>query len=296
MIKLLRSQLQNKRQQLKKSCENKIAQILADSYQVFNCYYPGAILTANEVKLPARQYFEYRNNKTTQWIETVFNEAIKACETEGDDNYQPKTIKITENIGKLIIQTVLKIFSYNRDLCDSDYYFISDTSTAMGIDPETTGYIIEQSLSDTRKEFFKMLVQFLSPEECLKCAILIYRAIKADNYVHPAEFKYFENISQLVKHDHQLMEQLKQRSQSEDNIRLSINEELSKYIFKYLIEVVMCDGQFDSRESSYLKGIGESFGLNHQQQDEIIQPVASLQMVHAALFPQQKMPDTTLDQ
>ena len=166
MIKLLRSQLQNKRQQLKKSCENKIALILADSYNVFNCYYPGAILTANEVKLPAHQYFEYKNNKTIQWVEAVLNQAIKACETEDDNNFQPETIKITENISKLMISTVLKIFSYNRDLCDSDYYFINDISIAMGVDPETVGYIIEQSLSDTRKGFFKMLVQFLTPDEC----------------------------------------------------------------------------------------------------------------------------------
>ena len=289
MIKLLSSQLQNKRQQLKKGCENKVALTLADSYNVFNCYYPDAILIANEEKLPAHQYFEYKNNKTIQWVEDVLNQAIKACETEEGSDFQPETIKITENIGKLIIHTILKIFSYNRDLCDNDYYFISDTTNAMAFNLETVGYIIEQSLSDTRKGFFEMLVQFLTPEECLKCAILIYRAIKADNYVHPAEFKYFENISQLVRHDHQLLEQLKQRSHSQDKIRLSINEELSKYIFKYLIEIVMCDGQFDSRESDYLKGIGESFGLNYQQQDEIIQPVASLQMVHAALFPQQKV-------
>jgi len=296
MIKLQRSQLQNKRQQLKKSCENKIALILADSYNVFNCYYPGAVLTANEEKLPAHQYFEYKNNKMIQWIETILTQVLKTCESEDDINFQPEPIKITENISKLMIGTVLKIFSYNRDLCDSDYYFISDISIAMGLDPETVGYIIEQSQSDTRKEFFKMLVQFLTPEECLKCAILIYRAIKADNYIHPAEFKYFENISQLVGHDHQLLEQLKHRSQSQDEIRLSINEELSKYIFKYLIEIVMCDGQFDSRESAYLKGIGESFGLDYQQQDDIIQPMASLQMIHAALFPQEKVPATTLNQ
>jgi uncharacterized tellurite resistance protein B-like protein len=288
MIRLLRSQLQNKRQQLKKSCENKTALVLADSYNVFNCYYPDAVLLANGEKLPAQQYFEYRNNKTIQWVETILNHSIKACNTDGEYDFQPESIKVTENISKLVIDTVLKIFSYNRDLCDNDYYFISDICNAMGADPEVVGFIIEQSLSETRKKFFGMLVHFLTPEECLKCAILIYRAIKADNYVHPAEFKYFENISQLVRHDHQLLEQLKQRSQSQDIIQLSINEEISKYIFKYLIEIVMCDGQFDSRESEYLKEIGSSFGLDNQQQDDIIQPVASLQMVQASLFPQQK--------
>lgn len=288
MIRLLRSQLQNKRQRLKKSCENKTALVLADSYNVFNCYYPDAVLLANDQRLPAHQYFEYKNSKTIQWVEKILNQAIKACDIEGEIDFQPESIKVTENISKLIIDTVLKIFSYNRDLCDNDYYFISDISNAMGADPETVGYLIEQSLSETRKNFFKILVHFLTPEECLKCAILIYRAIKADNYVHPAEFKYFENISQLVNHDHQLLEQLKQRSHSEDSIRLSINEEISKYIFKYLIEIVMCDGQFDSRESEYLKEIGQSFGLDNQQQDDIIQPVASLQMVQVSLFPQQK--------
>jgi uncharacterized membrane protein YebE (DUF533 family) len=288
MIKLLRSQLQNKRQQLKKSCENKTALVLADSYNVFNCYYPDAVLLANGEKLPAQQYFEYKNNKTIQWVETILNHSIKACSADGEYDFQPESIKVTENISKLIIDTVLKIFSYNRDLCDNDYYFISDICNAMGADPEVVGFIIEQSLSETRKKFFGMLVHFLAPEECLKCAILIYRAIKADNYIHPAEFKYFENISQLVRHDHQLLEQLKQRSQSQDIIQLSINEEISKYIFKYLIEIVMCDGQFDSRESEYLKEIGRSFGLDNQQQDDIIQPVASLQMVQASLFPQQK--------
>ncbi len=286
MLHLQKSELHNRRQLLKRNCENDIFMLLDDSNATMLALFPKAIIHADEKKMTLESVLEYMFTSIKTWISNILNSAISTCETNEYPEHPPEEVAASLQISCTVIKTLLNILSYNRDLSDNDFYFIGDVSSAMGMPPIEVSVIIEQVLYEIRKNFFQSLVSYLTMEECRQCAVLLYKAIHADNYIHPAEFKYFENISQLVNNDQQVLEKVKRDGLvSGNSLKLHLNEEISKYLFRYLTEIVMCDGQFDPRESMFVLEIGKVFGFSKQQQENIIQPVAAAQMVKAALFP-----------
>lgn len=271
---------------LTKSCLDFVFQQLSTGEEIFQSFFPKASIRVKSSRFDMEGAFQFKISKTRSWVESSLKSALTAVEKEIYPDYPPEEIIIAPKIAHKLIETLIAIFSYKRDISADDYYFINDITTAMGMDPGIVSSIVEKVLYKNRKVFFHLLQEYLSKEQCYKCALLIYHAIHADNYVHPAEYKYFEHINQLLNNDQVKLEQMRRENNDlDDSFQLIIDQELAEYLFKTLTEIVMCDDDFEPRESAYIQKIARVLNFNKTEQDEIIQPVASAQMVKSALFP-----------
>lgn len=271
---------------LTKACIDFTFHQLHTGDEIFQSFFPKASLKVKSSKFDMNEAFEFKILKTKNWVEAVLKSALKAVEKDTYPAYPPEDLMMAPTIARKLIETLIGLFSYKRDICADDYYFINDVTTAMNMDPGFVSSVIEKSLYQNRKEFFFILYEYLTGEERYKCALLIYHAIHADDYVHPAEYKYFEHINQLLDNDQIKLDQMRKESSSlSEDFKLIIDEELARYLFKTLTEIVMCDDDFEPRESEFIQNIAYILDFDKTRQDEIIQPVASAQMVKSALFP-----------
>ncbi|MCP4753541.1 MAG: TerB family tellurite resistance protein [Proteobacteria bacterium] len=290
MLVLTQSEISKIHQQIKKTCRQEISHALNEGRDFFNSIFPNAVIKAETVngdkRSPSDRVLDHKIDRIEQWIDEVLDAAIESHGDDGDDSsFSFESIQIPRSLAEKLIETLLRIFACGRNFIDQDYFFISDVSQSLSLDPVEVYYIIEQVQYQIRKEFFESLLEYLDEEHCNLCAILLLKAIRADDRVHPAEIKYFENISQLLNNDQIRLEQVEEECNNFDfNLSIPISEELSVYMFKYLIEIVMCDRKYDPKESQFIQDVAKAFGFDKTRQDEIIQPIASTLMVKADLF------------
>jgi len=273
-----------------KQCMEDIFPHLDSGKELFSTFFPGAEIAINHhrgrQKVEAQDVLEYKIHELKQWIHQVLEQAIQVSVAPEKEIIAPKSIQMPFSMAEKLIQTILKIFTCGRDIADHDYYFLADVTGALTMEGGIVLKIIDQTQYEIRKSFFSILLEYLDEQQCFHCAILLYQAIRADKQIHPAEFKYIENISQLLRNDQAKLEQVEATCRDEFFLPpIQLNEELSIYLFRYLIEIVMCDEDYNPQESEFVRRVALLFDFDKQRQDEVIQPVAATQMVKASLFP-----------
>ncbi len=276
------------RHQIRISCESEVDSLLLFGKDLFSAMFPKAkiVVTSKSASThwPTEKALGYKSKEIKQIIAAIFNEADKIC--EGEDHVLPQlTTPLPRKIGKLIIDSCLKIETYGRDLSDLDYYFLSDLGGALGFAPKEINGLIEQRLYKVRKRLFRDLKPLLSDLQREISAWLLVRAIRADNRVHPAEIKYFEIVTDLLDHDQIRLEQLESKSEElQRQLPMILIDNIAEFLFKYLVEIVMCDKEYDPVESKFIKEIAKAFEFDQTQQDMILQPIAAALMVKTDLF------------
>ena len=290
MLVLTESEIKKNQRELVNKCQADIFSHLAIGQELFQTFFPKATISIVGGEEPARfsagKVVSAKIKEIEDWIKEVFDNALIVYQETESDNVTPDPINLPEEIGKRIIATLLDILTCGRDLRDNDFYYLSDVSIALSLNANYVLKTIEQVQYEIRRLFFDSLLDYLTEDQCLQCAILLYRAIQADDQLHPAEFKYIENINRLLKNDQSKLELVEHAIQSklvEDAIEIS--EELARHIFKYLIEIVLCDQDFDPQESLYVNDVAQILGFDAAKRDEILQPIAATQMVRDSLFP-----------
>ena len=287
LLLLPHSELHYRRRLFKRECEEEIFILLEDGNSSILAFLPKATVYMGDKKLALDAVLARKSDSIKTWTSAVLDSAISICQSNTYPSRSPEAIMVSEQISRIIVRSLLNILSYNRSLTDKDYYFIGNVGSATGLPSEKVSVIIEQILYRIRKEFFQLLTRYLTVEDCHRCAVLLYKAIHADDFVHPAEYTYFENISQLVRNDQKALEKVKREGRvSSVHQDLSLNEEFSGYFYCYLVEVVMCNGQVDPKESAFVREVGNALGFDKKEQDAIIQPIALSMTAKAALFPQ----------
>jgi len=270
-----------------KACKENISALLDVGRELFVSVFPVAkISPGSGKKFDAHQVYDYKMRQIKSWVNNTMHETLTLAQSPEPLEMMPTALPLPRAVAEEVIEAMIRVFTLGRDLTDNDYYYISDAASAMGLDASTVSKIIDQSQYKVRKAFFEELLEELDAEQCFGCAILLMKAIQADDAIHPAEFKYIENIAQLLENDQSEIERVERVCQDQETLpRVFLPHDLSEYMFKYLTEVVMCDGEYDARETAFIKEVGKAFGFDLSQQDEIIQPVAGALMVKAALFP-----------
>jgi hypothetical protein len=269
-------------------CQQEINRLLCFGDEHFDALFPNSIVRANingnESKWLTREVIGYKHHKIENWVSCILDEAMNIS-NGGEYELPSPTPRIPSVIGDLILDTCLRIQTYGRDLTDIDYYFLSEVGSALHLQTEDIYCRIEQALYEVRKDIFNHLKPLLSKSQRETCAGLLLNAIQADNKVHPAEIKYFEIISNLLDNNQTDIEQIEHGPINLDNdLLVAFPKEIAEFLFRYLVEIVMCDKQFDPDESRFIKDMGRAFKLDSVRQDEILQPIAAALMVKTDLF------------
>lgn len=271
-----------------KACKEQVNSLLETGKELFVSVFPiASVSPGSGKKFDAHQVFEYKVRRIKTWVNQTMHDAVTLAAATEPMELPPQDLRLPKAVAESVIHALVRIFTLGgRDLRDNDYYYISDIANACGLDAPVVSKVIEQAQYEIRKAFFTDLLAELDKEQCFGCATLLMKAIQADEAFAPAEFKYVENIAQLLENDQSAIEAVERYCGENDTLpRVFLPDDLAAYMFKYLTEIVMCDGEYDARESAFIKEVGRAFGFDHHRQDEVIQPVASALMVKAALFP-----------
>lgn len=270
-----------------RACKEEVSELLESGRELFVSVFPEAKVSPGSGKqFDAHQVFDYKLRQIRQWVDQVMKDALELAAATEPLELIPNPMRLPRLVAEEVLETLVVIFTLGRDLADNDYYYISDLANAIGLETDRVTKVIEQTQYEIRKAFFAGLLAELDDEQCYNCAILLMKAIQADEELHPAEFKYVENIAQLLENDQSRIEEVERFCSERDDLpRVFLPEDLAVWMYKYLAEIVMCDGDYDARETAFIKQVGEAFGFDHAQQDEVIQPVSAALMTKAALFP-----------
>jgi len=290
MLVLTESEIVKNQREMADACLKEILSHLSTGEELFDTFFPKATVSVvgeNEAtRYSGSKVVKAKTREIKNWITKVLDNALIVYKEVESEDKTPDPIKLPLDIGKRIVDTILEILTCGRDLRDNDYYFISDVSVALGLDSDYVLKTIEQVQYEIRRVFFNSLQGYLSDEQCFRCAVLLYRAIQADDQLHPAEFKYIENINQLLRNNQSKLEGVEKAVQNESDLAsLEIGNELASHLFKYLIEIVLCDQDFDPKESMYVNDVAQILGFDKTKRDEILQPIAATLMVKDSLFP-----------
>lgn len=276
---------------LLKDCENKIEKLLVFGLDYFNAFFPNSTISVinagTQLKWPSLKVVQFKATRIKEYIGKLLKISDQICDELTDYVLPTESVSMPHMIKMIGLETCIKMLTYGRDLTDIDYFFLSDVGKVLDLDKHEIYSIIEQVLYDERKKIFLELKDYLSENQKETCAMLLIKAIRADNKVHPAEIKYFEIISDLLDNDQARLEGLYDSFDGlESGLPMSLSREVSEFLFKYLVEIVMCDKHYDPEETLFIKEIAEAFDLDQQQQDAILQPVTAALMVKADLFQQ----------
>ena len=272
------------------ACQRDLFRFFETAEELFS-----AVLASQELpSLPETQHQELREHTTQQiehykgWIKEVLGKAIIISKMDAEGAYEenpPDPITIPLHVGQRVIKDVLKILSCGSDLSDPGLMYAGDVSNALSVAPSLVDTYIEEIQNEKRKDFTQMLLDSLNEDQCYWIAAMLWMAVHVDGETHPQEYKYFENIAHLLQYDQVKLKQLeKEHKEMTDIPKQPFVSKLSAHIYRYIVEIVMIDGQYVDAEAKFIQEIGTLFGYDKAQQDQIIQPVASALMLRRSLF------------
>lgn len=255
---------------------------------LFHSMFPQATIIATNgtqsTRWPVHTVLDFKSDKIRQTIDSILDEVERVCQ-QLDYALPELSETLPRRLGEILVECSLRIMSFGRDLTDLDYYLLNDMGNLFDISSDDISSRIEQTLYKIRKTQFRNLKPQLTEIQKEICAWLLIRAIRADNRVHPAEIKYFEIVSLLLDNDQMKLEHLERRSEElSSQLPMILTDEIAEFLFKYLVEIVMCDKDYDPEESQFIKEIARAFNFDQNRQDTILQPVAAALMVKSDLF------------
>ncbi len=286
---LTQGEIEKEQNRLKKECTSLFKRQLDNGKDFFLTVFPNAtiraILDSGEKSAPAKPYVHFRIDKIQTAIESILNAATSVDPLSELQTVDMSGLKLTGKLAEQLVMTIVRIISCGRNLLENDFIFLGEVSAALDFPPGQVHHVIDQVQYESRKAFFASIQSQLNEDQRDLCAILLLTAIRADDSVHPAEFKYFENISQLLDYDQAHLEHVGVSTETFDfSSSVEMPHDISVYLFEYLVEIVMCDRKYDPKESHFIQNVANTFGFDKQQQDEIIQPVSAAVMIKADLF------------
>lgn len=282
-------EIQKEQRRLKMECITSFEEQLACGKAFFLSFFPNATIRAivdnGEKSASAKSYLDYRIERIQAVIQQILEAAASRDPLAEFQKIDVSGIRLAEELSRKLLETLVRMVSFGRDLLEDDFIFLGEVCTALDFPMGKALHIVDQIQYDLKKAFFSTLSDRLDEDQQDLCAILMLTAIRADDVVHPAEFKYFENISQLLDHDQARLEHVGASTESFDFTRaVDLPHDISTCLFSYLVEIVMCDRKYDPKESEFIQDVAKVFGFDKQKQDSIIQPLAAALMIKDELF------------
>ncbi len=293
MYKLIEWKIKKERAKLLESYRFELFEQLDFGLMVAEELIPEATLLVGRKKLSASVVLEKRIEEIKNWVSQILRDA---CTPNEEDRWSVKGIpelEIPQSLSHNVFGWVLDLLSFSRDLTDLDYNFLSHLAAAMSLAPSEALAQIDQLEDDQRANFLELLMEDQGEEGSFGCALLFYQAIQADKRVDIAEVKYIESIMQLLEGDEEKLQLVKNLIKEEAPLpRLEIDRELALRLFCYLIEIVLCDQNYDVLESNFIKEAGEVLKLDPKEQEKWLTIFAERVLVKSVLFPTDETSET----
>ncbi|MBF0287703.1 MAG: TerB family tellurite resistance protein [SAR324 cluster bacterium] len=277
-------------QKIKLTCEKNIFDFFDSAQGTILSMFPKTKLVADNktsetdsFSLETEVIQQFKRRK--QWIGEVFNNAIQISVSETYEELPIDSIHFIPKISHRLVRDLLKILSEGGNLSDNGLLYIGDIGNALGLETQEIDILIEQVQYERRKEFTQRLLELLTEDQSFWVALMLWKAIHIDEKVDYREYKYFENIIHLLSYEQKKLTSLKENHHKPIELPDPFfDARLCVQIYRYIVEIVMIDEEYTPKEAEFIQQIGNLFGYDKMQQDEIIQPVASAIMLRKSLF------------
>ncbi len=290
MLSLSESEIRKTQYQIQREAERQLFAFLDQATDLIHAIFPQANVVDKseghaEHKLPITELVSRAIQYRKQWIQGVLQKSVEVSMIEEFDEPPPESVSLPLQVASELIRALLTILATGKDLNDNGLMFICNVTEALSIEPAVVDNLIEQVQYEKRREFTQLLTESLTSKQRYWVALMLWQAIHVDEKVHPREYKYFENIAYLVDQDQTKLRQLAEDSQQLDAVpNPGFDPQFVPHVFRYIVEIVMIDGEYDKKEAAFIQEVGRTFNYTKAQQDEIIQPVASALMLKTSLF------------
>ncbi|MGK5093270.1 hypothetical protein WDW89_14820 [Deltaproteobacteria bacterium TL4] len=136
--------------------------------------------------------------------------------------------------------------------------------------------------------FFRDLLK-LSKDDRYSISTLFFKLIYADSFVHQKEIPYVSDIFDLLENDPMLIASAKDEAikMSVDTLpAILLGPRLTKQLLRCLLEITMCDGDFDYREFMTIRAFVNKMGYEPVEFEKLVLDVAQKYKVKlsASLF------------
>jgi uncharacterized tellurite resistance protein B-like protein len=235
---------------------------------------------------PMDVFVREEGRRRKEWTIRVLEQALDVCLSEQyNPDSAPAPIRFRHVVAEQILHRILTILSERGSFTFSGLMFLNDVRQALGFNIKEVNLAIEQVQYERRREFASRLLQELEDSQCQWVALMLWKAIHADRKVDYREYKYFENIQQLVRYDQRRIHYLEvDTSKPVTAPNPPIYEELVQEVFRYIIEIVLVDEEFAPEEADFIHEVGELLGYSEQERDDVIQPAVQSLMIRQSLF------------
>lgn len=278
-------------EKIKLHCENELFKFFDASLEFTEILFPNASAIGSTIEgetsnpLSISKIATRKIKRCKSWIKEVLEKAILVTTLENYENFDLKEINLPHEISLKISWSVLEILSCGYDLTDNGLLFLNDIKDLLGIDVDIINKQIDQILYKKRSTFTQTLISSLTEDQLFWVACMLWRAVHIDDNLHQKEYKYFQNIYQLLQHDQNKFDHLNDRYKKITPIIMDyFSYRFSSQIFKYIVEIVMADEEYTAEEAEFIKEMGKVFNFDKHTQDKIIQPIASALMLRSSLF------------
>ncbi len=220
-----------------------------------------------------------------QWIDDVLDDVIRVMEDDAKDEEWALSVRIPPRVAQQMLYCIAKVISCGRDFEDNDYYLINRIRLILSLDNSITLKILDQVLYHNKKEDFDRLIQQLDADQRFSFASLLYKAIQADEKLHPSELKYMQNINQLLGNDETVLELVEKEGMDTDHFPIfNLTEPYADYLFTLLVEIVLCDDEYDPQESEFITKAAKVLGIDESRKEHVEQSIASALIAKSTLF------------
>jgi len=222
----------------------------------------------------------------TEWITTVFQEAVDVSSATKKEPDPVPEIKLPTELVGLVIEKLMDILGYAFAFEDCGLYYLSDVGAALGVENSALRTALDKKFEALREEFSKLLLQELDSTHRRWCAVIILKIILADGVIAPSEKAYFKVINTLVSDDPKTPAELVAAAKSIQKIPdLNLDKEIVRILMWHIVAIAMFDGEYVGQEAQFIKETAVALQLDPTKIDDIIQPVAATFMVIQSLFP-----------
>ena len=185
----------------------------------------------------------------------------------------PEKINISSEISNIIFSIVIDICACDMTLHPMELNYLRKLGASINLPEEKINRLIKSADLKVKFEYFAEILKSLSDDHKLWLATVTTKLIYADDKIDPTEFFYLGHIYDLLEDKPEFIRDLKNNIKNINLAHLpivSFSIELSKLIFRYLIEITIRNGILEQEGLTIAKKAANIMNLDEEYIKEVI--------------------------
>jgi uncharacterized tellurite resistance protein B-like protein len=192
-------------------------------------------------------------------------------------------IGISESFAEKLLNVIIDICTSDYELHAVEAQYIQYIAKLMNVKDEILKRVIHQGIWEVRADFFNSICHELNEEERYWLAVVTLKLIYADEQVDSREIAYLQDIYQLLGGNKEQVQSVKNNAKeiTFDSLpKVYFDDDLSRRIMRYLLEISLGDHNFDYRELQSIQRTASLLGYSKDALHLLIRSIKTSYLSH----------------